>query len=356
MASITNINAGKSQASEAWFPVMDPICLTDVCKDDLENWSTHKKDEDYLTVHQDGPFPLSDGQPLSSKRVRDSICIYKERMAGHDHKTPPKLVKFHTTCFANTTPSTEQLSQKLKAYRRRLISKSSQGTSQKLLDLEVELTAILDVVQQKLREQVITTSENSSPSKTSISSRASDLSHKLARKVTKSFSSSISSTASGNKTTSRPKDISRASWASATTSKLADKVRGLIEKSHQPTRSNSIESDGSFDSVYSGTSIESVDTKHSIKPISSNNARFSPITFDEVIWKPSSVKKMASAESLRNKLRCSSRGSQDLSPPSPKSQSQSRLEVDLRRNSVANSASVYSRSLSGENLYYGEEI
>ena len=317
MASITNINAGKSQASEAWFPVMDPICLTDVCKDDLENWSTHKKDEDYLTVHQDGPFPLSDGQPLSSKRVRDSICIYKERMAGHDYKTPPKLVTFHITCFANTTPSTEQLSQKLKAYRRRLVSKSSQGTSQKLLDLEVELTATLDVVQQKLREQVITTSENSSPSKTSISSRASDLSHKLAKKVTKSFSTSISSTASGYKTTSRPKVILRASWASTTTSKLADKVHSLLNKTNQQTRSNSIESDSSFDSVYSETSIESIDTNHCIKPISKNRANFSPITFDEVIWKPSSIKKMASVESLR-------RGSRDFSPPSPKSQSQSR--------------------------------
>jgi hypothetical protein len=146
MASTTNINTDESQASEPWFPVMDPICLTDVCNNDLEKWSTHKKDEDYLTVHQDGPFPLSDDRPFSSERVRDSICIYKERMAGHDHRTPPKLVTFHTACFGNITPSTEQLSQKLKAYRRRLISKCSQGTSQKLLDLEAELTATLDVV------------------------------------------------------------------------------------------------------------------------------------------------------------------------------------------------------------------
>lgn len=349
MASITNINTDESQVSEPWFPVMDPICLTDVCKNDLEKWSIHKKDEGYLTVHQDGPFPLSDAKPLSSERVRDSICIYRERMAAHDHQTSPKLVTFHITCFANITPSTEQLSQKLKAYRRRLTSKSSQGTSQKLLDLEAELTATLDVVHQKLREQVITTSENSSPSNTSISSRASDLSHKLAKKVTKSFSTSIFSTVSGTKTTSRPRVISRASWASATTSRLADKVRSLIEKPHQQTRSNSIESDSSFNSVYSETTIESVDTKHSVKPTSNNHKRFSPMTFDEIIWKPSSVKRMASVESLRNRLRCSRRGSKESSPPSPKSQSH--LEVDIRRNSVANSASVYSRSLSGD-LYY----
>ena len=187
---MTNINTNDMHASESYFPTMDPICLTNLCKTDLEKWSINKDNESYLTVHQDGPFPLSDDEPFSSENIRDSICVYRERMAKDhirnqmlsDINTSSKLVKFHvSTSFGKIVPSTKQLFQKLRAYRRRLATKCHHKTkSEKLSQLEQELTATLELVQQKLQEQNLreegkmgTTS--SSSSKHSLCSRASSL-------------------------------------------------------------------------------------------------------------------------------------------------------------------------------------
>jgi hypothetical protein len=165
MDSITNTNTDDLQVSEPWFQVMDPICLDNICENDLEQWSIRKRSEEYLPVHQEGPFPLTGNDCFSSERVRDSIYLYKLRMARHHDvepqtpKSSSKLIKFDTTCFGSSAPSSARLSKQLKTYRQKLAEKPSERTSDTLLDLEAELSATFDLVRQKLREQEITPSD-----------------------------------------------------------------------------------------------------------------------------------------------------------------------------------------------------
>lgn len=293
--------------SESWFQVMDPISIADVCKNDLEQWSILKKNEKYLTVHQDlTPFSMSDIFPSPSEtRVRDSICVYKERMAkGHHHihrrvpKMFSKLTRFNTTSYGSIAPSTDKLAEKLKAYRQRLDSESTGLTSEQLLSLEKELSTTVQIVQQKLRSHGHATSEKgtNSSGKSSLSSRASDLSKKAAEKVSKSFCATMLCTTSENDTTPRPKAISRPSWTS-TTSKIATKFRNFVDKQPQQSPKNSIES------VTTGPP----------------NTPTSPVTFNQTIWKLSPGRSTAS---LKPALKKTSTSSQ---PPSPHSRAHSSI-------------------------------
>jgi hypothetical protein len=141
MDSITNTNTDDLQVSEPWFQVMDPICLDNICENDLEQWSIRKRSEEYLPVHQEGPFPLTGNDCFSSERVRDSIYLYKLRMARHHDvepqtpKSSSKLIKFDTTCFGSSAPSSARLSKQLKTYRQKLAEKPSERTSDTLLDI-----------------------------------------------------------------------------------------------------------------------------------------------------------------------------------------------------------------------------
>lgn len=175
MDSITNIPTSELQASESYFQCIDPINLEDVVRNDLQRWSIRKRSEEYLPVHHDGPFPLSDLEPFSSARNRDSICLYKERMAKHhqvgtqEDRPPRKLVKFDTFPFGIIAPSTTRLAKELKAYRRKLTEKSCEWTRQALLDLEAELQATCDLLRE-LRVKEPSTSEEGSSNKPSLAS------------------------------------------------------------------------------------------------------------------------------------------------------------------------------------------
>jgi len=318
MDHVTDLRTDEASTSKAWFEVMDPICLESVCKNDLQRWSIQKAKEEYLAIHQDGPFPLPDDQPLSSEQVRDSICLYKERMVKHHQheqeslKTSSKMTKFRIRSFGNITPSTNHLFQQLGAYRRKT-GKVDEQASEKLADLEAELIATIDVVRQKLRQQNTTTNTKSPSSKSSLSSRASDLSHKAAKKVTKSLRVSMPFTTPEKKATQRPDIISKTSWTSATTSKLAGKVRTLVKKSPQATRRTSIRSvdtRSSMDSVYTESSI---DGDH-------QSIQHSPITFGKINWRKSPTSSTASTDTLRSVPR-SSTSSRRSTPPSPRSKS-----------------------------------
>jgi hypothetical protein len=223
MESITNTQTPELQASESYFPVMDPINLEDVVKNDLQRWSIRKRSEEYLPVHHDGPFPLSDLEPFPSVRVRDSICLYKERMAKYhqvgtrEHKSLRRLIKFNTSSRV-VAPSTSRLARELKAFRRRLTEKSCEWTHQALLDLEAELHAT-SLLLQELRVKKPSTSEEGPSSKPSLASRASE-----------NIRASILCSAPEDKPAGRPKVISGVSWKSVTRSKLADRARALLDR------------------------------------------------------------------------------------------------------------------------------
>ncbi|KAH0364417.1 hypothetical protein KCU65_g6799, partial [Aureobasidium melanogenum] len=312
MVLVTDSRLNESQISEPWFQVMDPISIADVCDNDLEKWSILKKNEMYLTVDQaETPIPMSDTVPFSSeKRVRDSICVYKERMGnGHHHahrtvpKMFPKLTRFNTTSFGSTAPSTDQLHQKLKAYRQKLDNDRIEMTSEQLMSLEKELSATFQVVQQKLRSHGNNTSEKgtNSSSKTSLSSRASDLSKKAAKKVSRGFCIPVRCSASEHNVTPRPTAISRPSFAS-TTSKLAVKFRSLLDKQTQHSSNNS---------------IESVATDVATEP---PNTPTSHVIFNPDIWKLSPDQSTAS---IKPALR---RASTPSPPPSPLSRARSSID------------------------------
>jgi hypothetical protein len=306
MDSITNTNTDDLQVSEPWFQVMDPICLDNICENDLEQWSIRKRSEEYLPVHQEGPFPLTGNDCFSSERVRDSIYLYKLRMARHHDvepqtpKSSSKLIKFDTTCFGSSAPSSARLSKQLKTYRQKLAEKPSERTSDTLLDLEAELSATFDLVRQKLREQEITPSDKNPSNKSSLSSRASNLSQKVARKVTHSLSATILCNASQNKSITRPKTITKASWTSTTKSKLAAKVRTLVDGSPRQKRKDSAKSDST---------------------ITSHHQFISPITFNTMNWKLSPKISTESIKTLYSKLHHSRTSSKSSSPPSPRSKS-----------------------------------
>jgi hypothetical protein len=306
MDSFTTTNTDDLQVSEPFFQVMDPICL-DVCKNDLEQWSIRKRSEEYLPVHQEGPFPLTGADSFSSERVRDSIYLYKECMARHHDvepetsKSSSKLIKFDITCFGSSAPSSARLSKQLKSYRQKLTEKPCERTNDTLLDLEAELAATVDLVRQKLREQEITPSDKNSSNRSSLSSRASNLSQKVARKVTHSLSATILCNASDNKST-RPKPIAKASWTSVTKSKLAAKVRTLVDGSPRQKRKDSAKSDNSDNTI----------TSHQF---------ISPITFNTMNWKLSPKKSTESIKTLCSKLHHSRTSSKSSSPPSPRSRS-----------------------------------
>lgn len=318
MDSVTDLKTDEVPASEPWFPVMDPISLDDVCKNDLQKWSIHKRNEEYLAVHHDGPFPLTSAQPFASEQVRDSIFLYKERMAKHHQhaqetlKTSSKINRFDITSFRSTAPSTKRLIQQLKAYRRKLTENPNKQANQDLSDLDAELSATIDVVHQRLQRQDTTASAKSSPSKSSLSSRASDLSQKAAKKVSKNFRACLRRTAPENKAIQRSEVIPRTSCASASTSKVAGKVRNLIKKSPQATRKNSgesVDTNSSMDSVYTESTI---DSDH-------QDIQHSPIIFGKLNWRRSPTSSIASIQTLRSKLR-SRRSSKSSTPPSPRSQ------------------------------------
>ncbi|KAG9671403.1 hypothetical protein KCU99_g10022, partial [Aureobasidium melanogenum] len=309
MDVVADPRLNESQISEPWFQVMDPISITDVCENDLEKWSNLKNHEKYLTVYQaETPIPMSDTVPFSSEnRVRDSICVYKERMKnGHHHtqrrvpKMLSKLTRFNTTSYDSIAPSTNQLYEKLKAYRQNLDNDHIEITSEQLMSLEKELSATVQVVQQKLRSHENTTSEKSpnSSGKTSLSSRASDLSRKAAKKVSKGFCVSVLCSASEHTTAARPKAISRPSFAS-TTSKLAVKLRNLLDKQTQHSPNNS---------------IESVTTN------TPPNTPTSPVTFNPEIWRLSPGQSTASIKPALKRTSTSS------PPPSPRSRAHSSIE------------------------------
>ncbi|KAG9662067.1 hypothetical protein KCU95_g7349, partial [Aureobasidium melanogenum] len=302
MDAVTDLRLNESQISEPWFQVMDPISIADVCENDLEKWSNLKNNEKYLTAHQaETPIPMSDTVPFSSKkRVRDSICVYKERMEnGHHHvhrrvpKMFSKLTRFNTTSYGSTAPSTDQLYEKLKAYRQKLDNDRTEMISEQLMSLEKELSATVQVIQQKLRSHGNTTSEKSanSSSKTSLGSRASDLSKKAAKKVSKGLCVSVPCSASEHNIAPRPKAISRPSFAS-TTSKPAVRFRNLLDKQTQHSPKNS---------------IESVTTK------TPPNTPTSPATFNPEIWRLSPGQSTAS---IRPALKRASTSSPPLSPHS----------------------------------------
>ncbi|KAH0355137.1 hypothetical protein KCU83_g2026, partial [Aureobasidium melanogenum] len=291
MDIVIDLQLNESQISEPWFQVMDPISIADVCENDLEKWSIHKKNEKYLTVHQaETPISMSDTVPFSSKkRVRDSICVYKERMNNghhHAHRTVPKmfskLTRFNTTSYGSIAPSTDQLHEKLKAYRQNLDIDYIEMTSEQLRSLEKELSATVQVVQQKLRSHGNTTSEESaiSSSKPSLSSRASDLSKKAAKKISRLLRLC-------------------ALHFSSTTSKLAVKFRNLLDNQtqHPPKES-----------------IESVTTN------TPPNTPTSPVTFNPEIWRLSPGQSTAS---IKPALK---RASNSSPPPSPRSRAQSSIE------------------------------
>ncbi|KAH0269177.1 hypothetical protein KCU91_g8899, partial [Aureobasidium melanogenum] len=309
MDIVIDLQLNESQITEPWFQVMDPISIADVCENDLEKWSIHKKNEKYLTVHQaETPISMSDTVPFSSKkRVRDSICVYKERMNNghhHAHRAVPKmfskLTRFNTTSYGSIAPSTDQLHEKLKAYRQNLDIDYIEMTSEQLRSLEKELSATVQVVQQKLRSHGNTTSEESaiSSSKPSLSSRASDLSKKAAKKISKDFCVSVLCSASEHNTVPRPRAISRPSFSS-TTSKLAVKFRNLLDNQtqHPPKES-----------------IESVTTN------TPPNTPTSPVTFNPEIWRLSPGQSTAS---IKPALK---RASNSSPPPSPRSRAHSSIE------------------------------
>ncbi|KAG9686419.1 hypothetical protein KCU95_g4345, partial [Aureobasidium melanogenum] len=313
MDVVPNLGLDESQISEPWFQVMDPISIADVCENDLERWSILKNNEKYLTIHQaETHDPMSDAVPFSSeKRVRDSICVYKERMKdGHHHahrrvpKVFSKLTRFNTTSFGNIAPSTDQLSIKLKAYRQKLDNDRIEMTSEQLMSLEEELSATVQIVQQKLRSHGNTTSEKgtNSSSKTSLSSRASDLSKKAAKRVSKGFCIPVRCSASEHNAASRPKAISRPSVAS-TTSKLAVKFRNLVDKQTRHSANHS---------------IESVATE---TPPNTPNTPISHVIFNPDIWKLSPGKSTAS---IKPALKTASNSSSP--PPSPRSRAHSSFE------------------------------
>jgi hypothetical protein len=239
MASITNTYTPEVQASETYFQCIDPINLEDVVKNDLQKWSVRKRSEEYLPVYHDGPFPLSDLEPFSSEEIRDSICHYKDSMAKYhqvesqEHKSLRKLIKFNTFPFGVIAPSTTRLSKELKAYRRRLTERSYEWTRQALLDLEVELHATCHLLNQELRVKKPSTSEGESSSKPSLASRASNLSQKIAHKVAPNVRASILCSTAEEKLAARPKVKSGVSWKSAARSKVAEKVRALVDRLHQ---------------------------------------------------------------------------------------------------------------------------
>ncbi|KAG9601849.1 hypothetical protein KCU77_g1484, partial [Aureobasidium melanogenum] len=309
MDVVTDLRLNESQISEPWFQVMDPVSIADVCENDLEKWSNLKNNEKYLTVHQaETSIPTSDTVPFSSeKRVRDSICVYKERLKnGHHHtqrrvpKMLSKLTRFNTTSYGSIAPSTDQLYEKLKAYRQKLDNGHTEMTSEQLVSLEKELSATVQVVQQKLKSHGNTTSEESanSSSKTSLSSRASNFSKKAARKVSKGFGVSVLCSASEHDIASRPRAISRQSFAS-TTSKLAVKLRNLLDNQTQHSPKNS---------------IESVATE------TPPNTPTSPVTFDPEIW---SLSPGQSTAAIKPALK---RASTSSPPPSPRSRAHSSIE------------------------------
>ncbi|KAH0286650.1 hypothetical protein M436DRAFT_65110 [Aureobasidium namibiae CBS 147.97] len=319
MDHITDLRTDEVSTSKPWFQVMDPICLESVCKNDLEKWSIQKDKEEYLAIHQDGPFPLPDNQPLSSEQVRDSICLYKERMVKHHQheqeslKTSSQKTKFRIRSFGNIAPSTKHLFQQLRAYRRKLTGKLGEQTCEKLANLKAELIATIDVVHQKLRQQNTTTSTKSPSSKSSLSSRASDLSQNAAKKVTESLRASMPCTTSEKKVTQRPDIISKTSWIPATTSKLAARVRTLVKRSPQATRKisiRSVDTRSSMDSVYAESSITG----------DHQNTQHSPITFGKISWRKSPTSSTASTNTLRSVPR-SSTSSRRSTPPSPRSKS-----------------------------------
>ncbi|KAK6007763.1 hypothetical protein QM012_004577 [Aureobasidium pullulans] len=304
MDGVTNLRIIEPKTPEPWFQVMDPISVADVCNNDLEKWSILKKNEKYLTVHQTAiPIPMSETVPFSSEtRIRDSICVYKERMAKgyhHSHRVPKmfsKLTRFNTKSFGSVAPSTNQLSETLRAYRQKLDSDHTEISSEKLLSLEKELDATVQIVQQRLRIHGNTESEKGTESsgKISLTSRASDLTKKAAKRVSRGFRATMLCSASKHNTTPRPKAISRPSFASAT-SKIAVKFRNLMDKQTQHSPKESV-----------ATEI--------------SNSPTSPVTFNPEIWKLSPG---LSTASLNPALR---RASTITQPPSPRSRAHCSIE------------------------------
>jgi hypothetical protein len=362
MDSITNLPTSELQASESYFPVMDPINLEDVVKNDLQRWSIRKRSEGYLPVHHDGPFPLSDLEPFSSVRARDSICLYKERMAKYhqvgsrEHKPLKRLIKFDIPSFGVIAPSKTHLARELKAYRRKFTEKSCERARQELLDLEAELH-VTSLLLQELRVKKPSQSESMSSNKPSLASRASDLSQKIAKKVAPNVRASILCSASEDKPAARPRVKSGVSWRSATKSKLADRVRALIEKlpPHKSKVINETPSPVTFKTMNwqnlsptpstesIGALYDRLQTREASRDSTSPSPKSKPRVGSAAVQRTERRQARYSGEQASREIRRA--GSEHERPPG--SDGETHLGCDLRRNSVADSLSVYSRALSG---------
>jgi hypothetical protein len=361
MDSITNTQTPELQASESYFQCMDPINLEDVVKNDLQRWSIRKRSEEYLPVHHDGPFPLSDLEPFSSARNRDSICLYKERMAKHrqvgsqEDSPPRKLVKFDTFPFGVIAPPTTRLARELKAYRRKLTEKSCEWTHQALLDLEAELQATCDLLRE-LRVKEPSKSEGDPFSKPSLASRASDLSQKIAKKVAPNVRASIFCSAAEDKSAPRPRVKSGVSWRSATKSKFADRVRALADK--LPGHKNKVNNETSSPVTFKIMNWQNLSPSASTESIGALYDRLNTreATRESTSPSPKSKSRIDSATVQRSEQRQARYSGQQAGWEIRRARSEhegpsgsevkTHLGSDLRRNSV-DPLSVYSRALSG---------
>jgi hypothetical protein len=363
MASITNTYTPEVQASETYFQCIDPINLEHVVKNDLQKWSIRKRSEEYLPVHHDGPFPLSDLEPFSSEEIRDSICHYKDSMAKYhqvesqEHKPLRKLIKFYNFPFGVIAPSTTRLSKELKAYRRRLTERSYEWTRQALLDLEVELHATYHLLNQELRVKKPSQSEEGSSNKPSLASRASDLSQKIAHKIAPNVRVPMFCSAAEDKPAAGPRVKSGVSWKSATRSKVAEKLRAFVDKLHQhkskvydenrsPVTSKMMNwqnlsptpSTESIGALYDKLQTREV-SRASTSPSPKSKSRVDSATVQRTERRQAGYSGEQTGREIRRP------GSEYERPLGP--DGKTHLRCDLRRNSVTDSLSVYSRALSG---------
>ncbi|THW99906.1 hypothetical protein D6D18_04654, partial [Aureobasidium pullulans] len=83
MANSTDTRVNEAQAHDTWFPGMDPIDIAELCKIRPRNWLAF---HDEAQHHHNPPSQqistpvLTENPPsFSTKRIRDSICVYKDR-------------------------------------------------------------------------------------------------------------------------------------------------------------------------------------------------------------------------------------------------------------------------------------
>ncbi|THX03165.1 hypothetical protein D6D13_07812 [Aureobasidium pullulans] len=83
MANSTDTRVNEAQAHDTWFPGMDPIDIAELCRIRPRNWLAF---HDEAQHHHNPPSQqistpvLTENPPsFSTKRIRDSICVYKDR-------------------------------------------------------------------------------------------------------------------------------------------------------------------------------------------------------------------------------------------------------------------------------------